>query len=277
MIKVITGMNIPVDGIIVSGLGIQADESAMTGESLPLTKECVAKCQQRQQEFENDNPDMKEDERTPHDVPSPVLLSGTQVQTGEGWFVCVVVGDMTCEGQILAGLVDSGGETTPLQDKLEVIAQDIGKLGMLAALLIFHALLFRQFIEAMMTRRWSLQGVKGEDVKYFYYHAEWNPTGMFGGNPNFTDLKDVAVARCHETIENPDMWGKECIANMDDYISDWLGYVMVGIAIVVVAVPEGLPLAVMISLAYSVRRMLDDNNFVKRLTSCEIMGGANNM
>lgn len=52
---------------------------------------------------------------------------------------------------------------------------------------------------------------------------------------------------------------------------------MVGIAIVVVAVPEGLPLAVMISLAYSVRRMLDDNNFVKRLTSCEIMGGANNI
>jgi Ca2+ transporting ATPase len=44
-----------------------------------------------------------------------------------------------------------------------------------------------------------------------------------------------------------------------------------------VAVPEGLPLAVMISLAYSVRKMLDDKNFVKRLASCEIMGGANNI
>lgn len=52
---------------------------------------------------------------------------------------------------------------------------------------------------------------------------------------------------------------------------------MVGIAIVVVAVPEGLPLAVMISLAYSVKKMLVDQNFVKRLTSCEIMGGANNI
>lgn len=50
-----------------------------------------------------------------------------------------------------------------------------------------------------------------------------------------------------------------------------------GIAIIVVAVPEGLPLAVMISLAYSVRKMLKDNNFVKKLTSCEIMGGANNI
>ena len=44
-----------------------------------------------------------------------------------------------------------------------------------------------------------------------------------------------------------------------------------------VAVPEGLPLAVMISLAYSVKKMLKDNNFVKKLASCEIMGGANNI
>lgn len=52
---------------------------------------------------------------------------------------------------------------------------------------------------------------------------------------------------------------------------------IIGITIVVVAVPEGLPLAVMISLAYSVKRMLEDNNFVKKLSSCEIMGGANNI
>jgi len=51
----------------------------------------------------------------------------------------------------------------------------------------------------------------------------------------------------------------------------------VGVAIIVVAVPEGLPLAVMISLAYSISRMLKDNNDVKRLSSCEIMGGADNI
>ena len=54
-------------------------------------------------------------------------------------------------------------------------------------------------------------------------------------------------------------------------------FLIVAITIIVVAVPEGLPLAVMISLAYSVQRMLQDNNFVKKLTSCEIMGGANNI
>ena len=62
-----------------------------------------------------------------------------------------------------------------------------------------------------------------------------------------------------------------------DYLKLWIGYVIIGVAIIVVAVPEGLPLAVMISLAYSIERMLKDNNDVKRLSSCEIMGGANNI
>ena len=61
------------------------------------------------------------------------------------------------------------------------------------------------------------------------------------------------------------------------YVKEWLSYLITGVAIVVVAVPEGLPLAVMISLAYSVSKMLKDNNFVKKLASCEIMGGANNI
>jgi len=64
---------------------------------------------------------------------------------------------------------------------------------------------------------------------------------------------------------------------IQNYFVEWINYLIIGVAIVVVAVPEGLPLAVMISLAYSVKRMLIDKNFVKRLSSCEIMGGANNI
>ena len=64
---------------------------------------------------------------------------------------------------------------------------------------------------------------------------------------------------------------------IDSYLNDWLGFLIISITIVVVAVHEGFPLAVMIALAYSVQRMLKDMNFVKRLTSCEIMGGANNI
>lgn len=87
-------MNIPVDGIVVSGVGIMSDESAMTGESDHLAKQPVEKCLLLQADHEADN---KGGSRSHHDVPSPVLLSGTQIQTGQGWFVCIVVGDMTCE------------------------------------------------------------------------------------------------------------------------------------------------------------------------------------
>lgn len=93
IIKIKNGMNIPVDGVCINGAGVMCDESAMTGESDHLPKETMAKCLQRQGEHEEVSKD-----RGPHDVPSPMLLSGTQIQTGEGWFVCVVVGDMTCEG-----------------------------------------------------------------------------------------------------------------------------------------------------------------------------------
>ena len=54
-----------------------------------------------------------------------------------------------------------------------------------------------------------------------------------------------------------------------------LGFFITGITILVVAIPEGLPLAVTISLAYSVNKMQKENNLVKRFHACETMGGAN--
>ena len=53
-----------------------------------------------------------------------------------------------------------------------------------------------------------------------------------------------------------------------------LNFFITAITIVVVAVPEGLPLAVTISLAYSMKKMLSDNNFVRHLSACETMGNA---
>jgi len=51
-------------------------------------------------------------------------------------------------------------------------------------------------------------------------------------------------------------------------------FFIIVVTIVVVAVPEGLPLAVTISLAYSMKKMLKDNNFVRHLAACETMGNA---
>lgn len=58
------------------------------------------------------------------------------------------------------------------------------------------------------------------------------------------------------------------------HLPELLEFFLIGITVVVVAIPEGLPLAVTLTLAYSVKKMLMDNNLVRRMEACETMGGA---
>ena len=60
-----------------------------------------------------------------------------------------------------------------------------------------------------------------------------------------------------------------------DFVKELMDGLIIAITVVVVAVPEGLPLAVTISLAYSVGKMADENNLVRKLQSSETMGNAN--
>lgn len=59
-----------------------------------------------------------------------------------------------------------------------------------------------------------------------------------------------------------------------EHLQKLVGFVIIGITVLVVAVPEGLPLAVTLSLAYSVKKMMHDNNLVRHLDACETMGNA---
>uniref|UniRef100_A0AC34GY99 Cation-transporting P-type ATPase N-terminal domain-containing protein n=1 Tax=Panagrolaimus sp. ES5 TaxID=591445 RepID=A0AC34GY99_9BILA len=54
----------------------------------------------------------------------------------------------------------------------------------------------------------------------------------------------------------------------------FISFFIIGITVLVVAVPEGLPLAVTLSLAYSVKKMMKDNNLVRHIDACETMGNA---
>uniref|UniRef100_A0A672NNZ8 Calcium-transporting ATPase n=1 Tax=Sinocyclocheilus grahami TaxID=75366 RepID=A0A672NNZ8_SINGR len=66
-------------------------------------------------------------------------------------------------------------------------------------------------------------------------------------------------------------WIKDCTPI---YIQFFVKFFIIGVTVLVVAVPEGLPLAVTISLAYSVKKMMKDNNLVRHLDACETMGNA---
>ena len=57
-----------------------------------------------------------------------------------------------------------------------------------------------------------------------------------------------------------------------DFTTSFLSTFMVAVTVIVVAVPEGLPMAVTLSLAYSMRRMLKSNNLVRKMHACETMG-----
>ncbi|XP_042229186.1 plasma membrane calcium-transporting ATPase 3-like isoform X2 [Homarus americanus] len=58
------------------------------------------------------------------------------------------------------------------------------------------------------------------------------------------------------------------------HINSFVHFFIIGVTVLVVAVPEGLPLAVTISLAFSVKKMMKDNNLVRHLDACETMGNA---
>ena len=80
----------------------------------------------------------------------------------------------------------------------------------------------------------------------------------------YNRYKDL-IAKGNQNISNPkDTLGK-----------DILNIIMLCISIIVVAVPEGLPLAVTLSLAFSIRQLLEYNNLIRKMHACETMGGAN--
>jgi len=105
-------------------------------------------------------------------------------------------------------------EDTPLQNKLDALADSIGQLGLIFAVATLSLLV----------------------VKYFYL------------------------------LDHP--------FSLGEFFSHFVKYLITAITMVVVAVPEGLPLAVTLSLAYSMMKMLRDNNLVRHLAACETMGGA---
>jgi magnesium-transporting ATPase (P-type) len=57
-----------------------------------------------------------------NEIPSPIMLSGTSVLTGEGKMIIIAVGDFSCLGKIRSVLVQDEDGPTPLQNKLEKIA-----------------------------------------------------------------------------------------------------------------------------------------------------------
>ncbi len=62
---------------------------------------------------------------------------------------------------------------------------------------------------------------------------------------------------------------------VSSFIKHLITIVILCVSIIVVAIPEGLPLAVTLSLSFSIKKLMDNNNLVRKMHACETMGGAN--
>lgn len=136
VIELETGDTVPADCLLVEALDMTTNESVLTGEPEAIVKEPVTK------------------ENLPHN-PCPFLLQGSLVETGEGKAVVLAVGDNTNQGR--AGLsMNIEDEQTPLQNKLDTIANQIGKLGFAVAILVFIVVCVRTMLRIFWEQERSL-------------------------------------------------------------------------------------------------------------------------
>lgn len=142
-----SGMEVAGDGYVLQGYSLALDESSMTGETKPMTKNSLANCLAKKQVLIKEKGPTK---LAHHDCPSPIILSGTKVLSGTGQMIVINVGKNSAIGKIKDIMESGEEELTPLQLKLEKIARDIGWFGLTSASIIFIALLLRFVIENSM-------------------------------------------------------------------------------------------------------------------------------
>ncbi|KAE9350600.1 Plasma membrane calcium-transporting ATPase 2 [Phytophthora rubi] len=177
-----TGDKVPADAVLIHGSDLKCNESSLTGEPDDVSK-------------------VKKD---------PFLLSSCLVASGRGECLVIAVGAESRWGKIKSKLVREQ-KATPLMEKLEEMAKQIGYVGM-----------------------------------------------------SFSIATIVAMIIIYSTSAE-----KKLEYSWPSYI---LHTFLIGVTIIVVAIPEGLPLAVTISLSYSTKKMLRDNNLIRVLAACETMG-----
>ncbi|XP_046281406.1 plasma membrane calcium-transporting ATPase 2 isoform X1 [Marmota monax] len=272
---------LPADGLFIQGNDLKIDESSLTGESDQVRKS-VDK--------------------------DPMLLSGTHVMEGSGRMVVTAVGVNSQTG-IIFTLLGAGGEEEEKKDKkgvkkgdgLQLPAAD-GVAASNAADSVRASLVNGKMQDgnvdssqskakqqdgaaAMeMQPLKSAEGGDADDKKKANMHKKEKSVlqgkltklaVQIGKAGLVMSAITVIILVLYFTVDtfvvNKKPWLPECTPV---YVQYFVKFFIIGVTVLVVAVPEGLPLAVTISLAYSVKKMMKDNNLVRHLDACETMGNA---
>ncbi|NWS33080.1 AT2B1 ATPase, partial [Polioptila caerulea] len=234
---------LPADGVLIQGNDLKIDESSLTGESDHVKKS-----------LDRD----------------PMLLSGTHVMEGSGRMVVTAVGVNSQTG-IIFTLLGAGGDEEEKEKEKEkkekkTKAQDGAAMEM-------QPLKSEDGGDGDEKDKKKANLPKKEKSvlqgKLTKLAVQIGKAGLLMSAITVIILVLYFVIDTFWVQKRP--WLAECTPI---YIQYFVKFFIIGVTVLVVAVPEGLPLAVTISLAYSVKKMMKDNNLVRHLDACETMGNA---
>ncbi|XP_043932862.1 plasma membrane calcium-transporting ATPase 4-like isoform X3 [Protopterus annectens] len=239
---------LPSDGILIQGNDLKIDESSLTGESDHVKKS-----------LEKD----------------PMLLSGTHVMEGSGRMVVTAVGINSQTG-IIFTLLGAGEEEEkkvkkskkpgPPENRNKAKAQD-------GVALEIQPLKSEEGVENEEKEKKKVNITKKE--KSVLQGKLTRLAVQIGKAGLLMSAITVIILVLYFVIDTFGVQGRPWLAECTPiYIQYFVKFFIIGVTVLVVAVPEGLPLAVTISLAYSVKKMMKDNNLVRHLDACETMGNA---
>lgn len=240
-----TGDEVPADAELLEAVAMVVDESALTGE--PMCRKTVIK-----DEFDS--------EAT---YPSNRVMRGSKVLEGHGYCRVIAVGDKTDEAKVFQEAQIDSSVKTPLNEQLDGLSELITNLSyMFAGLVIIGRLL------VFFDWSWMALTLLVPTVIFFYL--------VIKKFEDYSRTKCIVIIVSFFAIFLSMVLGifnhEHPGANIAALLTYTMQTLMIAVTLIVVAVPEGLPMAVSLSLAYSMRRMLKTNNLVRKMHACETMG-----
>ncbi|XP_077435124.1 plasma membrane calcium-transporting ATPase 4-like isoform X5 [Vanacampus margaritifer] len=247
---------LPADGILIQGNDLKIDESSLTGES-DLVRKSLEK--------------------------DPMLLSGTHVMEGSGRMVVSAVGLNSQTGIIftLLGASDSDEVKKAKKSKKQGPPENRNKAKTQDGIALeIQPLKSEEAAESEeKEEKEEAKPVKKVIVpkkeKSVLQGKLTRLAVQIGKAGLIMSAVTVIILILYFVIDTFGIqgrtWTSECTPI---YIQYFVKFFIIGVTVLVVAVPEGLPLAVTISLAFSVKKMMKDNNLVRHLDACETMGNA---
>lgn len=250
------GEEVPADAELLKCMNLTMNESSLTGEP-----QCA----------KTTNPEEFDKDAT---YPSNHIMKGCTVMEGDCVAKVFAVGDATACGKVFEAAQVQDGEATPLSEKLDELAGLITKTSYGLAILIVLGRLVRHALILPEPNYGSLAGyLIGSLVLagavYFALNKKKNDD-----NEESIELWQVLAFMVLPIVGIILYFavGTTGATNWPQFIQYALDSVMIAVTLIVVAVPEGLPMAVTLSLAFSMKRLMKQNTLPRTMHACETMG-----